>query len=61
MIDYFLGFYTEFLCGGGNIMVFCHRRHAVVNLFCFCFKKDKSSHQYFITQGMGRSSMYLTF
>ena len=37
MIDYFSGFYTEFFAEGGNIMVFCHRRHAVVNLFFFFF------------------------
>ena len=35
-------------------MVFCHRRLAVMNYF-----KDRSSHQYFITQGMGQTSMFL--
>ena len=43
-------------------MVFCHRRLKVVNLFEFNFiKKGRSSHQYFITQRMGQSSMFLTF
>ena len=36
---------------------FCHRKHAVMNLFL----KDRSTHQYFITQGIGPSSMFLTF
>ena len=27
----------------------------------FTFKKDRSSHQYFISQGMGQSFMFLTF
>ena len=27
----------------------------------FFFLKDRSSFQYFITQGMGQSSMFLTF
>ena len=40
-----------------NIMVFCHGRHAVVNLL-FLFFKDRSSHQCFITQGMGRGDSY---
>ena len=40
-------------------MVFCHRmRHAVMILF---FLKDMSSLQYFVTQGMGQSSMFHTF
>ena len=30
-------------------------------LFFFFFLKDRSSLQYFITQGMGQSSMFLTF
>ena len=34
-------------CGGGDDSFF--------------FFKDKSSFQYFITQGMGQSSMFLTF
>ena len=38
----------------------CHRmRHAVMILFLFL--KDRSSLQYFITQGMGHSSMFHTF
>ena len=38
---------------------FCHRmRHAVMILF---FLKDRSSLQYFITQGMGQSSVFHTF
>ena len=53
MIDNFSGIDTE----GGDIMV-CHRRHAVIILL---FLKDRSSLQYFITQGMGQSSMFLTF
>ena len=40
---------------------FCHiMRHAVMILFIL-FIKDRSSLQYFITQGMGQSSMFLTF
>ena len=34
--------------------------HAVMILFFFIIK-DRSSLQYFITQGMGQSSMFLTF
>ena len=42
-------------------MVFSHiMRHAVMILFSF-FIKDRSSLQYFITQGMGQSSIFLTF
>ena len=40
---------------------FCHIMwHAVMILFFF-FIKDRSSLQYFMTQGMGQSSMFLTF
>ena len=49
--------------GGGNTghYVFCHiLRHAVMILFLF-FIKDRSSLQYFITQGMGQSSIFLIF
>ena len=56
MIENFSGINTE---GGGRGKhnSFCHRRHVVMNLF---FLKDRSSLQYFITQGMGQSSMLLT-
>ena len=54
MIDNFLGI-------GTGHFGFCHRmRHAVMILFFF-FLKDRSSLQYFITQGIGQSSMFLTF
>ena len=61
MIDYFLGVDTIiFLLGvEGEILWFCHRRLAVVNLHFI--KKDRSSQQYFITQGIGQSSMFLIF
>ena len=54
MIDTFLGL------GDTGHYGFCHRmRHAVIILFFFL--KVRSSLQYFITQGMGQSSMFLTF
>ena len=49
MIDNFLGIDTDIGGGGGG---------GVMILF---FLKDRSSLQYFITQGMGQSSMFLTF
>ena len=56
MIDNFLGLIQR---GDTGHFGFCHRmRHAVMILF---FLKDRSSLQYFITQGMGQSSMFLTF
>ena len=57
MIDNFSGIDTEGGGGGGRERDygFCHRRHAVMNL------KDRSSFQYFITQGMGQSFMLLMF
>ena len=63
MIDNFLGIDTEGEGGGGmgdtGHYGFCHiMRHAVMILF---FLKDRSSLQYFITQGMGQSSIFLTF
>ena len=63
MIDNFLGIDTEGGEGGGNTghYGFCHiLRHAVMILFLF-FIKDRSSLQYFITQGMGQSSIFLIF
>ena len=64
MIDNFLGIDTEgrWGWGGGDTghYGFCHiMRHAVMILFFFI--KDRSSLQYFITQGMGQSSTFLTF
>ena len=59
MIDNFLGIDTE---GGGDTghYGFCHiMRHTVMILLFFI--KDRSSLQYFITQGMGQSSIFLTF
>ena len=54
MIDNFLG-----IDGDTGHYGFCHRmRHAVMILLFF---KDRSSLQYFITQGMGQSSMFHTF
>ena len=39
-----------------------HRRLAVVTVSSFFkLKTDRSIPQYFITQGMGQSSMFLTF
>ena len=46
MIDNFLGIDTD-VGGGGDDSFF--------------FLKDRSCFQYFITQGMGQSSMFLTF
>ena len=57
MIDNCSGIETE----GGDTghYGFCHRTwHAVMIFF---FLKDRSSLQYFITQGMVQSSMFLTF
>ena len=55
MIDNFLG------GGGMDTTVFCHiMRHAVM-IFKKIFIKDRSSLQYFITQGMGQGSMFVTF
>ena len=59
MIDTFLGIDTEGGGGGGHYG-FCHiMQHAVMILFFFL--KDRSSLQYFITQGIGQSSIFLTF
>ena len=45
--------------GGGTLDTsFCHRMRHAVMIFVL---KDRSSLQYFITQGMGQSSMFLTF
>ena len=62
MIDNFLGIDTEGgEWGDTGHYGFCHiMRHAVMILFLI-FIKDRSSLQYFITQGMGQSSMFLTF
>ena len=35
MIDYYSGVDTEYFAGIGDIMVLCHRKLAVVNLFFF--------------------------
>ena len=57
MIDTFLGLIQR---GDTGHYGFCHRmRHAVIILFFY--SKVRSSLQYFITQGMGQSSMFLTF
>ena len=60
MIDNFLGIDTE---GGGvdtGHYGFCHiMRHAVM-ILSFNIK-DRSCLQYFIIQGMGQSSIFLTF
>ena len=56
MVYNFLGIDTG---GDTGHYGFCHRmRHAVMILF---FLKDRSSLQYFITHGMGQSSMFHTF
>ena len=49
MIDNFLGIDTDI--GGGE----------GVGVMILFFLKDRSSLQYFITQGMGQSFMFLTF
>ena len=41
MIDYYSGVDTEYFAGVGDIMVLCHRRLAVVNLF---FPSRANSH-----------------
>ena len=41
MIDYYSGVDTEYFAGVGDIMVLCHRRLAVVNLFFFFFKSQQ--------------------
>ena len=60
MIDNFLGLIQR---GDTGHYGFCHRmRHAVMIFFCSddsFFFKDRSSLQYFITQGMGQSSTLL--
>ena len=57
MIDNFLGIGEG---GDTGLYGFCHiMRHAVM-IFYFIIIKDRSSLQYFITQGMGQSSMFLT-
>ena len=60
MIDNFLG--IDIGVGGTTGHYgFCHIMwHAVMILFFF-FIKDRSSLQYFITQGMVQSSTFLTF
>ena len=58
MIDNFLGMWGG---GGGDTghYGFSHKMwHAVMILF---FLKDRLSLQYFITQGMGQSSIFHTF
>ena len=62
MIDNILGIDTEGGKGGVDTghYGFCHIMwHAVMILLFYI--KDRSSLQYFITQGMGQSSMFLTF
>ena len=50
MIDNFYGLIQMWGEGWGEVGVMIH-----------FFLKDRSSLQYFITQGMGQSSMFLTF
>ena len=50
MIDNFLGIDLIQRGGGGD-----------TGHYSFCHIKDRSNLQYFITQGMGQSCMFLTF
>ena len=58
MFDNFLGIDTE---GGHWTLWFLPYNAACSDDSFFIFIKDRSSLQYFITQGMGQSSMFLTF
>ena len=59
MIDNFSGVDTEFFCRGvGERYCFCRRRHAVMNVSFF---KGQVKSPILITQGIGQSSMFLTF
>ena len=55
MIDNFLGIDTGEGGGDTGHYGFCHR------MMILFFLKDRSSLQYFITQGMGQSSMFHSF
>ena len=62
MIDNFLGIDTGGGGGGGDTgHWFLPYNAACSDDSFFIFIKDRSSLQYFITQGMGQSSMFLTF
>ena len=52
----YIGLCLEIVCGKGGGNNPAYRRLAVVNNL----KKDRSNQQYFITQGMGQSSVSLT-
>ena len=55
MIDNFLGMGV----GDTGHYGFCHIMWHAVMIFFFFFLKDRSSLQYFITQGMGQTSIFL--
>ena len=64
MIDNFLRIATEGGWGGGGghwTLWFLPYNAACSDDSSFFFIKDRSSLQYFIKQGMGQSSMFLTF
>ena len=63
MIDNFLWIDTEGGWGGPWTLWFLPYNAASSDdsFFNFFFIKDRSSLQYFITQGMGQSSTFLTF
>ena len=58
MIDNFSGVDTEYFAGWGTIWFLPEKACSDVS---FHLKKDRSNHQYLITQGMGQSTMFLTF
>ena len=61
MIDNFLGIDTEGGRGGHWTLWFLPYNAACSDDSSSFFIKDRPSLQYFITQGMGQSSMFLTF
>ena len=57
MIDNCLGIDTE----GGTLDTMVFSIECGMQRWFFLYLKDRSSLQYFITQGMGQSSMFLIF
>ena len=60
MIDNFLGIDTDGGWGHWTLWFLPYNAACSDDSF-FIFIKDRSSLQYFITQGMGQSSIFLTF